>query len=159
MEMKSKRLKSIHLNSDRLIEDSIYSKPYLGLFSFFAFGLVFIFFTQYWILGLLISVFCIFGLIKVKNHCVTEFNDQYVLFYNEGNWEECNLIYWDEIHLWSYETGKVGLDIVKIELSDGHQMAFHSYSRKKIMKYFNQHVACKNIEYKRDEDELVDLDE
>ena len=136
-EIKSKRLLSRNLPVDRVIELKINSKPYLGLSLFVLLGVA-ICFTGYWIFGVIIFTLCLLGLLFIKNQVTTEFNQEYVIFYSEGNSEECFIIYWEDIERWQVLSEKTGLDFIRIQLKNGEKLAYKIFAKNKAVKYFEK---------------------
>lgn len=150
-ELRSKRLKTRNLPSSRIIETKIDTKPYIGLIVVLMIAIACIM-TDFWIFGLLLSLLCIAALIFVKNQCITELNEEFAVFYREGDPEECTVVYWDEIEDWNYVYAKVGLDYIKILMKNGEVLMFKSFSKNKLLKYFNRYAPKKAIEEDEDEE-------
>lgn len=137
-EIKSKRLLCRNLPKSREVEAKCNSKPVLGLCMFFIIGAL-LCLTSYWVFGVLIAVLSLLGLFFIKNQVMTEFNKEYVVFYKEGDLEECYLLYWEDIDRWKYQNGKGGLDFIQILLKNGELQTHKIFSKGKMMKYFNRY--------------------
>lgn len=137
-EIKSKRLLCRNLPENREVAAKCNSKPIMGLCMFFGVGAL-LCLTSYWIFGLIIAVLSLLGLFFIKNQVMTEFNEEYVVFYKEGDTEGCYLLYWEDIDRWKYQNGKAGLDYIQILLKNGEMHTYKIFSRKKMLKYFNQY--------------------
>lgn len=114
----------------------IHSKPYGFIIFFLGVG-VYMAHSNLMIGILLIALF-LYYLFVNKNQTVTEFYEDFVVFYHERNEEECYILFWDEIESWDYERGRFDVDRLHVKLKNGEKIAFRSLSRLKMKKYFHQ---------------------
>ena len=83
----------------------------------------------------------LYYLIVNKNQKITEFYEDFVVFYNSKDESECYIVFWDEIKNWNYERGRFDTDRIHIQLKNNQRIVFLSLSRSKMKKYFQQKVG------------------
>ncbi|MEG0423542.1 MAG: hypothetical protein RSA96_01635 [Erysipelotrichaceae bacterium] len=139
MEMKSKNLKVRNLPQDKEPVDKINSKPYAFIVVFLLMG-TYMIITKYYFLGILIVAVFLYNLFFIKNRVNTEFYDDYVVFYNENDKEECFILFYDEIREWKYIRGRFDVDTLEVTFRDGKRIKFKSLSKGKMLKHFRDHA-------------------
>lgn len=138
-EIRSKVLKIRNLpkNSERV--DFISSKPYMFLTSFLAIGIL-MFLIQLKFIGVVLTGLSAVGFFVMKDKVVTEFYDEYVVFYDEKKPDECYILFWEDIVVWHYLASKSSLDEIDIVLKNDKHVKFQVLSKTKILKYFRKYA-------------------
>ena len=140
MDIRSKKLKTRNLPEPREAIDQINAKPYVFLILFLFIGL-YMFFTSNYLMGIFMMAIFLYYLIFIKNKVVTEFYEDYIVFYNEKEMEECYIVFYAEIKSWVYLPGRFDTDRVEITFKDGKRVAFDSLSKRKMKRYLDQRVG------------------
>ena len=140
MDIRSKKLKTRNLPEPREAIDQINAKPYVFIALFLFIGLYMFFMTSY-LWGVFMIAIFLYYLVFVKNKILTEFYEDYIVFYNDKDEEECYIVFYNEIKSWSYEVGRFATDTVQITFKDGKRIAFDCLSKRKMKRYLNEHVG------------------
>ncbi len=137
VELKSKKLKVRNLPERDYKLGDIQSKPY-GFIIFFLLLGIYIAYRSNLLFGILLIGIFLYYLLVNKNQVMTEFYEDFVVFYNERDPQECYIVFWDEIASWTYERGRFDTDRVHVSLKNGEKIVFRSLSPMKMKKYFHQ---------------------
>lgn len=148
-EIKSKVLKIRNLPKDKQRVDFISSKPYMFLTTFLAFGIL-LFAIQLKLAGIVLIGLSVAGFFMMKDKVVTEFYDEYVVFYDEKHLDECYILFWEDVMVWHYLVSKSSLDEIEIILKNDKHVKFQVLSKPKILKYFRKY-AHNSVEAEKNE--------
>ena len=144
MHVRSNVLKTRNLPRSSKKLDAINAKPYLFIVILFMIGITLLVYG-YFLTGIAITLIFGYHLLFIRNAIVTEFYEEYVVFYMDKNCEECFLLFWNDILSWSYLKRKHDLDMIEVVLKNNQKVSFKCLSKKKILKYFTAHVAARQI--------------
>ncbi|MFI3283751.1 MAG: hypothetical protein R3Y57_01575 [Erysipelotrichaceae bacterium] len=140
--MKSKVLKIRNIPQE-LVLDSLYTKPTLQLAFIFIAGIVLLVMderTQ--VLGILCIIFACYGIFVAPNRLLIQFFSEYLVLYNCLTYDECHLVYWDEVLSWAY-IRRPKYDCLSLELIDGRVEEIDCFNRLKIENYLNIYAKDK----------------
>ncbi|MDE6476046.1 MAG: hypothetical protein K2L08_04250 [Erysipelotrichaceae bacterium] len=95
-----------------------------------------------------IAIMLIFGyqLLFVRNVVMTEFYEEYVVFYMDKKREECFLLFWNDVRSWAYIKKKYELDMIEVILKNDQSVTFKCLSKRKLLKNFMMYVGDLQIE-------------
>lgn len=147
MHVRSNVLKTRNLPQSSKKLDEIKVKPYLFIIILFMIGIAFLVYGHF-LMGIAITLIFGYNLLFIRNVVVTEFYEEYVVFYMDKNCEECFLLFWNDILSWSYVKRKHDLDIIEVVLKNNHKVSFKCLSKKKVLKNFTAHAATRQVEEK-----------
>lgn len=140
MEIRSKKLKTRNLPEPREAIDKINAKPYIFIALFLIIGL-YMFFTSSYLWGIFMIAIFLYYLIFVKNKILTEFYEEYIVFYNEKDDDECYIVFYNEVKSWSYEPGRFASDTVEMTFKNGKRVRFDCLSKHKMRRYMGEYVG------------------
>lgn len=140
--VKSKNLKIRNLPQNKKCMACINSKPYLFILFFLCIG-GYALWKGYYVVGAIVVAIFLFNLCCIPNKIVTEFYDEYAVYYYEQEKDECFILFWEDIASWMYHSKMNDLDMIEIELVNGASICFKCLSKPKTLKYFQKYVASK----------------
>lgn len=143
MNIKSKNLKIRNLPKNNKRIDKINSKPYLALIIFLVSGIAI--FSVSYLIGLLICALCLYNLCFIRNMILTEFFDDYAVFYNTQKKDECFILFWQDIAKWKFQKQRSDLDILEVHLKDGRKVTFQCVSKRKTLNHFHKYSKATEI--------------
>lgn len=138
--VKSKILKIRNLPIDGKKVDQIKAKPYMFIIVILLFGIALLW-TNFYLLGILITLFFLYYLLFVKDTLLVEFYDYYVVFYLNNGKEECFLLFWEDIDHWDISCSRRECDVLNITLKNNETLALKCLARKKVEKYFTIYAS------------------
>lgn len=142
MNVKSKTLKIRNLPQNEKRLASINSKPYLFIVVFLGVGF-YALWKDYYIVGAIVVAIFLFNLFCIPNKVVTEFYEEYAVYYYEQEKDECFILFWEDIACWTYHSKMNDLDMIEIELVNGASICFKCLSKPKTLQYFQKYAAGK----------------
>ncbi len=145
MHVRSNVLKTRNLPQSSKKLDVVNSKPYLFIILLFIIGILFIVY-DFLLIGIAITLIFGYNLLFIRNVVVTEFFEDYAVFYMDKNREECFLLFWNDILSWSYVKTKQDFDRIEVVLKNNQKVSFKCLSKNKILKNFKKHVASLQID-------------
>jgi hypothetical protein len=140
--VKSKTLKIRNLPQGKKRLACINSKPYLFIVMFLSFG-AYAIWKGYYVVGAIILAVFLFNLFCIPNKVVTEFYEEYAVYYYEQEKDECFILFWEDIASWIYYPKMNDLDLIEIELKDHARICFKCLSKHKTMQYFQMFAPNK----------------
>lgn len=140
--MKSQLVRTRNLPKAEIVY-RINVKPtiWLGLLIVVSIGLLFLR-SYFFVAGLMMLMICVFSLTVMPDHTLCAFTNDFLILYNKQDRHFCQMIYWDEIVQWRYESYPM-MDYLMIDLEDGSLEMLECYSPYKICKYMNQFAKGK----------------
>ncbi len=85
----------------------------------------------------------LFNLFCIPNKVVTEFYEEYAVYYYEQEKDECFILFWEDIASWIYYPKMNDLDLIEIELKNHARICFKCLSKHKTMQYFQMFAPNK----------------
>lgn len=144
MNVKSKTLKIRNLPKDEKRLACINSKPYLFIVLFLTIGF-YALWKQYYIVGTIIVAIFLFNLFCIPNKVVTEFFEDYAVYYYEQEKDECFILFWEDIATWTYFSRMNDLDMIEVELKNGAGICFKCLSKQVTLQYFQKFAADQRV--------------
>lgn len=145
MHVRSNVLKTRNLPQNTKRLDVINSKPYLFILLFCVIGIFFLMYNCF-LIGIAIMLIFGYQLLFVRNVVMTEFYEEYVVFYMDKKREECFLLFWNDVRSWAYIKKKYELDMIEVVLKNDQSVTFKCLSKRKLLKNFMIHVGDLQIE-------------
>lgn len=147
LNIRSKNLKIRNLPKNNKRLDQVNSKPYLFLIIFFTLGVSLLLCKSY-LIGTVVTVLFLYNICFVRNSILIEFFEEYVVFYNTTQKDECFLLFWEDIAKWQYKNTKVDFDILEITLKDGKQVSIKCIGKRKTLRYLKRKAFSQQITQK-----------
>lgn len=151
--IKSKELKRYNLPEDRILLGIVDAKPNGSLFVIFMFGMILIVAKAY-IYGILTASVCVLAFLFLPRRIMIEFYGQYLVLYNHANKNDCEMIYYDDVLKWKYNSG-VYYDDLEITLVDDSVHIIDGFSKVEYETLMNRFLKDKKDKTKKSRSKSV----
>ena len=145
--MKSKELKKYNLPEDRVCLAMIDAKPNLLIVTMFVVGLLFSVLKSY-VWGISFVLFSLVTAVVLPNRILIEFYDEYLVLYNHANKRDCEIIYYEDVVKWKYDSG-LSYDTLSITLVDDSVHEVDGFSKITFESLMNRFLKEKKEKIKK----------
>ena len=143
--MKSQIIKQRNIPEYPNIIKSVRVKPMILLAVCLVAGLVTMFlFQSFSLLGAMLVAASTFSLLILPDRKLIDFTEKYCILYNQKDYSECKLVYWDEVLSWQY-IWHPDIDELMIEMVDQSVEKVEVYSRLSVIPMMSAYAPGKQI--------------